>query len=217
MKRIVIITIMLTLCASMVAAQGITGKGIKVGLNLANVYGDDADMEGADKKMRIGFAVGGFLTYSINEMFAVQPELLYSMQGVKYEPSEGDIDGELIMKYDYIQIPILAKVNFPMEGKVKPNIFLGPALGINLSAKYEYTDDLGDAMEAMGMDKEGDIENVKSTAFGLVFGAGIDYGIGNGKLTFDARYNLGLTTVDDSDDDLDIKDSTISIMLGYSF
>lgn len=60
---------------------------------------------------------------------------------------------------------------------------------------------------------EDDIEDVKTMDFGLVFGAGINIG----PATIDARYNLGLTTTDDSEDEFDVKNSVISIMLGYSF
>jgi serine/threonine-protein kinase len=58
--------------------------------------------------------------------------------------------------------------------------------------------------------KDGD---VKIMDFGLIFGAGVEFG----KITVDARYNLGLTTIDDSEEEADVKNSVISIMVGYSF
>lgn len=94
-------------CASLANAQGITGYGIKGGLNIANLTGDD--IEYTDPRM--GLAIGGFLTYSISEMFAIQPEIYYSMQGAKKEVD--DIDCE--WKYDYIQIPALVKFYIPIE------------------------------------------------------------------------------------------------------
>lgn len=210
-SKIICALVLVLLFSTSLLAQGITGKGVKLGMNLSTFTGDDADLEGVDKKMRIGFAIGGFITYEINEMFALQPELYYSTQGAKYEADE--VDGALIFRYNYIQVPILAKFNLSMESNIKPHIFLGPSLGLNLSAKYEYTDELGDAAEAMGIDKKGDVEDVKSTDFGLVFGGGITVG----PAVIDIRYNLGLTTVDDSVNEDDFKNSTISIMVGYSF
>ncbi|MBL7108046.1 MAG: PorT family protein [Candidatus Cloacimonetes bacterium] len=201
--KIMLIVLMLLTVSSVVFAQGITAKGVKVGLNLSTFTGDDADWEGVDKKMRIGFAIGGFITYEINEMFALQPELYYSMQGAKYKSSEGE-DGTLIFKYNYIQVPILAKVNIPVEGSVAPNIFLGPAIGIKVSSKIWW--------EEEGEEEEEDAEDVKSTDFGLVFGAGVEFG----KITVDARYNLGLSTIAD-EGDADDKNSVISLMVGYSF
>ena len=232
MKRIVIITIMLTLCASMVAAQGITGKGVKAGLNIANITGKDVE----DTDPKIGVIVGGFLEYSVNDMFAVQPELLFSMKGFKseseYEEEYTDEFGYTSVyheKYEgsrtlsYIELPVLAKVKIPMEGNVKPSIFIGPFLGINVSATYkndwEFTykvydenDELVESTSDSGSD-DGDLEDVASTEFGLIFGAGTNIG----PVVIDARYNLGLTDIWDENEDDAVKNSVISILLGYSF
>ena len=148
----------------------------------------------------MGVAIGGFLTYNINKKFAIQPEIYYSMQGAKLEDSYG----KTTYKYDYIQVPVLAKVNISMDGSLRPSIFLGPALGVNIRAKHKYEN---------VVEFEDDIENVRTTDFGLVFGAGVNIG----SATIDARYNLGLTTTDNSEDESDVKNSVISIMLGYSF
>ena len=209
--KVILIAILLLIFSTVVFAQGITGKGIKVGLNLANWTGDDADFTGDldDKKIRTGFVFGGFITYEINETFSLQPEVYYSMMGVKYESSIEGEDFTVTFKTDYIQIPILAKFNLSTKNNVKPNIFIGPALSINLNAKYE--------MEVVGQTIEGDMKDfgmdIKSTDFGLVFGAGVNFG----KISVDARYNLGLSTIPDTEEDVDIKNSVISIMLGYSF
>jgi hypothetical protein len=79
-------------------------------------------------------------------MFAIQPEVYYSMQGAKYEEEEDDVQVKVIFKYDYIQVPVLAKVNIPIESSIKPNVFLGPALGINVRArckKFSYSNNGG--------------------------------------------------------------------------
>ena len=53
--------------------------GAKAGLNLSNFTGD---VENTSTK--VGFQVGGFAEIKISEKFAVQPELLYSLQGTKF-------------------------------------------------------------------------------------------------------------------------------------
>lgn len=200
MKRISIIMIAVVFCASLANAQGITGYGIKGGLNIANLTGDD--VEDTDPKM--GLAIGGFLTYSINETFAIQPEIYYSMQGAKQEVPDEDMDIDIDYDYDYIQIPALVKFYIPIEASISPNLFLGPALGINVNDKFK--------IDFEGMEVETDA-NVKTLDFGLIFGAGVDVG----PVTIDARYNLGLTATDDSEEEFDVKNSVISIMVGYSF
>ena len=210
------ITLALVLLTTVVSAKGLTGKGIKLGLNLANFGGSDADfMDG--KKMRMGLAFGGFITYSFSDMWAFQPELLYTMKGAKYE-SSGTIAGiawsdKSTIKVDYLEIPVLLKLMIPSQSAFKPSIFAGPALGIKMSAKIH------DVLTVGGDETktDEDITDAKSTDFGLVFGAGFGYEVGKGAITFDARYDLGLSTIDNSSSAGDIKNNVISFFVGYSF
>jgi len=216
MKRLSVtmfaIVVMFTLFSASVAAQGLTGKGLKAGLNIANLRGDD--MEDWDSKM--GFSAGGFITYSINDMFAIQPEVLFTMKGAKYEE---EILGETLKattSLNYLEIPVLAKLSMPTQGSVKPNLFVGPSLAILLSAKGK--------VEYAGESEEVDIkDDTKSIDLGLVFGGGVDFDLGpdKGKLTADVRYTLGLTSIDESPEEVggpyDVKNGVISLMVGYSF
>jgi len=179
--------------------KGISGKGIKVGLNMANVTGDDADIAGMDKKSLLGFAVGGFLTYNLMEIVAIQPEVLYTMKGAKYE----DAGGTENFKLAYIEIPVLAKLMLATQSNIKPNFFAGPALGILLSAKAGDTDVK---------------DQTKSTDFGFILGAGLNFNMASGgAITLDARYNMGLTNINDSSDDAKSKNSVLSFLVGYGF
>jgi len=93
-----------------------------------------------------------------------------------------------------------------MVGPVTPCLFAGPYLAFNLSAE-SYIDD-----------QEFDIKDqVKSTDYGLVIGGGLDYNLLVGQLIFDARYVLGLTSIDDTTDADDVKNTGIMIMAGYGF
>lgn len=216
MKRLIItifaIVVVFTLSSASVSAQGLTG-GFKGGMNIANLHGKDVKVIeediGVDLVSKMGFCAGGFITYNINDMFAIQPELLFTMKGVK---AEEEVLGETVkitIKVNYLEIPVLAKLSIPTPGTVKPSLFVGPSLAIKLSSKLK--------IEYAGESEEEDLEDLKSTDFGLVFGGGVDFALGQGKLTVDARYTLGLATTDDSEEELDIKNGVISIMVGYSF
>ena len=75
----------------------------------------------------------------------------------------------------------------------------------NLSAKYKIeSDDFNDT---------DDVEDIKKTDFGIVFGFGTEFG----NICIDGRYEMGLTSIDDSDDNLDVKNRVFSFMLGYMF
>lgn len=200
MKKLVLLTFVLVALALSAFAQGdagkgITAKGFKVGVTMANLTGDIEDT-----KMKIGFAAGGFFTYSFSPTFAIQPEVLYCMKGAKADTDEGEK-----LKLDYLAIPVMFKYSFPTEGKIAPNIFAGPEVGILLSAKEEDEDIK---------------EYFKSVDFGIGFGAGIDIAMESGKLTLDARYTLGLSNIADTDEDesdFSVKNATIMVMLGYGF
>jgi len=190
--------------------SGLTGKGLKVGLNMANLTGDDAKIGNLDKKSQMGICVGGFITYSINEMFAIQPEVLYSATGAR---AKEEVQGNILkawMKFSYLQIPVLAKVTIPSQGNLKPSIFAGPYFALKLSAKGGYK-------WGAESDTE-DIDEAKGTDFGLVFGGGVDIGglgfLGKGKMTVDIRYNLGLTSIIE---DEDVKNAVFTILVGFSF
>lgn len=215
MKKLVVILGVLLLATAVLAqdeGKGLSAKGFKVGLNLANVSGSDVDalLEAvtdetglnADKKMLMGFAFGGFLTFNLSPTIALQPEVLYSMKGFKVTVEGVDVD----MTLNYLEIPVLLKARFG-NSTTRPSLFAGPALGILLSSKAE----------ASGFSVDTD-DLWKTTDFGIVFGGGVDFPAGQGTMMFDARYTLGLTQTPDSGPvDIDIKNTNISFMLGYGF
>lgn len=208
MKRIIVtvlgVALVLTATTGVfaqTALTGFTGKGFKVGLNLANITGGDAPDE---TSMRMGFAGGGWITYAFSDLFAVQPELFYTMKGYKYDYTDPiTLQTETYtFKADYIEIPVLAKISLSGASNFKPNFYAGPSFAFLLSAKNGDTDVK---------------DNMKSTDFGLIGGVGADYLLGTGKITFDVRYNVGLTSTDDSGNDFDVKNSAITFLVGYGF
>ncbi|ESU22928.1 hypothetical protein FEDK69T_17070 [Flavobacterium enshiense DK69] len=94
----------------------------------------------------------------------------------------------------YLRVPVMAKY-YVMEGL---NIQAGPEVAFKVATAEDIVDDF-----------------TKSVDFGLGFGAG--YEMTNG-LMFDARYNLGLSDINDVDGDPDsIKNTGFQIGLGYRF
>lgn len=198
-----LLVVLLTIAVSLASAQRITG-GLKAGVNLANFHGDDVE----DHKSKIGFCGGGFIAFGLGKVVVIQPELLYSQKGAKWEEEFIGETWKLTYKFNYLEVPVFVKMIMPVQGKVKPNLFLGPYFGILI------TDPRG-KVEIDGTTMEDDIEGVKDTDFGVVFGGGIDFELGKGKIVFDVRYSLGLTTLDE--EDADVKNNVFSFLLGYSF
>jgi len=185
-------------------AQGITG-GLKAGMNIANFHGD---VVGGLFESKMGFCAGGFITFKVANIVAIQPEVLYTQKGSKWEAEF--IWGTWNINLNYLEIPVLLKVIMPIQGMIKPHLFVGPYFAFNLTAKGKIEDN--------GQSDEDDIDEfVKDTDFGAVFGGGIDFGLPAGKIVFDARYSLGLTAIYEEVFGFDVKNNVFSFMLGYAF
>ena len=182
-------------------AQGITG-GLKAGMNIANVHGDD--VIGPYYESKMGFCAGGFITFKVANIIAIQPEILYTQKGTKWEEEFVGETWKITYNFNYLEIPVLLKVIMPIQGMIKPHLFVGPYFAYNLTAKVK--------TRYNGLDFD---EVIKDSDFGAVFGGGIDFGLPAGKIVFDARYSLGLTTIDEEGPD--VKNNVFSFMLGYAF
>lgn len=209
--------------ASTSFAQAIIGKGIKGGLNIAEFKGDvieDIGDIGWDIGSKVGIVIGAFLTYSINEKLAIQPEVLYSMKGAKVEyqytichHSNGYYKETFPAKgtwfLNYLDIPILARYSIASVSKYKLHIFAGPSLGFYLNGKAKT-----EIEEKSDENEEHDIESddVNSPDWGFAFGAGVTLN----QLSIDGRYSMGTTNIT-KEDDLDWQNKVISLMVGYQF
>lgn len=169
--------------------------GVEGGLSLANLKGGDV----YNNSIKYGATGGVFGRYTLSDIFAIQPEVLFAMKGAKYEADGIKSQQEI----NYIEIPVLLRATMQNEGKLKPSLFAGPAIGILLSNKITN----GEEIDIKDASNSGD--------FGLVFGAGAEYMLEKGCVLIDARYELGLTSTMKSAEDKEVKNSVISIMIGY--
>ena len=204
MKKLFTLLFLVCLFSTVSFAQ--MQAGLKAGVNISNLSGDDA----GSPDSKTGFAFGGFFMYQFSPMFAIQPEAYYTMKGATEKMDFSGTTVDLTYTLDYIEIPVLFKFLIPIQGSgVRPAIFAGPFLGINTTAKVK--------AEFDGQSQEEDLTDTKSTEFGLQFGGGIGFPVGKGELGVDLRYILGLSTIDDSADEADVKNNVININLYYGF
>jgi len=201
------VAIMLLL-PSLSLAKGIK-VGFKIGVNNADLFGEEAkQMEqdlGAELKSKWGLCAGGFIQFNISKVLAIQPEFLYTMKGARMEEEVLGETLKVAFNLSYLEVPVLVKFMIPTPGGVKPSLFVGPAIAFKLDAKMK--------MELAGQTDEEDLsDDMKDTEFGLIIGGGLDFG----KLTFDVRYNLGLTTLSEYEGE-EIKNGVISLKVGFSF
>lgn len=171
MKRFLCTVIATTIVLVVAQAQHAT-FGLKAGVNAASIKVDN----GEDFEAKAGFHAGGLAHIHINRHFAIQPEVMYSMQGGE------DGDDNYKVKLNYINVPVLAQYMFSDGFRVQA----GPQIGFLTSAKVKVDD------------VEVDIDDdYKSVDISFVLGGG--YLFKNG-LGIDARYNIGITNIRDAND-----------------
>jgi hypothetical protein len=118
MKKIILIGLSV-LSFTFIQAQKKFNFGIKGGINFSNMNNIN---DNSYKTIKTGINFGLLAEISLSDKFSIQPEILYSTQGVKTDvyliapayPGPGPIFGSSTEKgkyiFNYIQIPILAKV-----------------------------------------------------------------------------------------------------------
>nr|GFD13455.1 hypothetical protein [Tanacetum cinerariifolium] len=75
--------------------------GVKAGASLTNFSGKDSD----GYKNKFGFNGGVAANFGLNDMFSIQPEVLYSMKGAKANGTD------VRLNLNYIDVPVLAKIS----------------------------------------------------------------------------------------------------------
>ena len=143
MKKLFLFTALALFCLTYSSAQ--VNFGAKAGVNFSDITGPDVDSFTG----RTAFHVGVVAEIMVSDMFAVQPELLYSAQGSDYEE---DFEGETFSgeaQIDYLNIPMMAKYYVGEGGfSVEP----GPQVGILMSAKFKeegFEEDIKDDLKSI--------------------------------------------------------------------
>lgn len=142
--------------------------GVKGGLNSYNINTDNS----SDFDSKTGLYIGLLGHIHLNDQYAFQPELNYSMQGAK--------SGNTDIKLDYINVPLLVQYMFDNGFRIQA----GPQLGLLVNAKAEN----GSSTDIK--------DDFKSIDLGLSVGASYVHpptGFG-----IDARYNHGFSDISEN-------------------
>lgn len=196
MKKLFLATVIATLTLTTSFAQGEVRFGFKAGLNLASIGGDAyyAGFGGFDS--RTSFHIGALVEIPFTDKISLQPEVLYSAQGSKYNFGFGGTDVML----DYINVPIMGKYHIiaGLSGE------LGPVIGVLVKAQAK---DAGETEDIKEFYKKADIG----------VGIGASYRLPMG-LFGSLRYNKGVSNInDDSDITAKNQNNVFQVSAGYTF
>ena len=214
MKKTLIVFLLAAICTLTASAEFSMAFGLKGGISLNHMWGDDWDSEvnsvNGDNKMRLGFSVGGFAALNIMKNLAIQPEVYLSLIGGGYDYINTDTY-EIRKRLWVVEIPILAKLTLP-AGKFKGSLFAGGDIMIKV---FDYQS----VTEGPGGEEEEPVDDIyfKRPYFGLV--TGIELGIPmSGKITFlvDVRYTVMFSDIFDDtfESNPEYKSNSLKFMVG---
>ena len=215
MRKIALLIIMTVCGLSQVHAQDF---GVKAGYNYSTFSGETSSLSTIEGLS--GFYIGGLVDLPISDVLSIQPELIFSRQGVALRQ---EIKGfglnvsinNADIRLDYLNIPVMAKVNLGplfLQGGVQFGFLVGkPEVG-----RYITNVRMGTLL---------DKDSYNSFDFGVGAGLGFNF---NRRFFAEARYTHSLTNVFDPNDDYfkasgigsnnnNFKNAVLSIGLGMKF
>lgn len=185
--------------------------GIRAGMNMANMTGDDAE----ELDSRIGFNVGVSVDIPLLQSLYLQTGLYVTQKGAKSEYYDYDEDCDVELKFNplYLEIPILASYRYNFNDNTQLQVNFGPYIAYGLSGKAELSASSGNTSISTDADFFGDDDDQfggKRFDMGLQVGTGVTFN----KFFVGCAYEFGLTEIAK---DMKAKNSNFMINLGYNF
>ncbi|WP_029903198.1 porin family protein [Prevotella sp. 10(H)] len=206
MKKLILLSAVLCL-VSTISAQ--IRFGVKAGTNLSQLYvsGERQGINAEQYKGRVSYHFGGMMEYSLSEMFAIQPEFMYTNAGanLKSDNSFGMTDGHITI--NTLQLPVNLKASFPL-GNNKLFVYAGPYVGYNLYGKAKG--------KINGKTEDTEIFTKGSNMKRWDYGVGIGVGMEVKQFVVSLNNQIGLADINGAKD-AKMKSGNISLSVGYFF
>lgn len=240
MNRSLLAVSVFLICLSALSAQAEKTYGFKAGMNLAQHYGtkfDDTDMS-VKTGLRPGFIGGAFMDLNVLPSFAIGFELMYSMKGSsetitirRMDTDEDGIPEDLIrpavmkIKYhlDYVEIPILMKINLLDNSKISLDTVAGTAMSIKVRSSHSldgivYFPDGNGGYSEIPIIEGSKLPYVNMFDYSFVYGGTLRFKRAN-PLFLEYRFTLGWDYIKlptyQFFEPVELRNQTYSLLLGY--
>lgn len=108
--------------------------GLRLGFNVSNVWGPDRLVEGGD--LHFGAMGGGIAQINVNRLFVVETGVTASIKGTRYvDTTEYEVGEKWAIDLFYAEIPVIAKLRFPTDGKIVPFLGVGPSFDLRIYSR----------------------------------------------------------------------------------
>lgn len=199
MKKIIRISTALLLFALLLLptkAWAQTMVGVQGGLSIASLVGDDVDDDEFDS--RTGLLGGAFVAIPVAERIGFSTGLYYAQKGATDAQSGADFE----IRANYLEIPVILQVALAGNRTTGFSAFAGPSISFEMSCEIEGSEG---GVSVTADCEDFDVET-KSTLFGAIVGVGVRHALSGGMaLVANGGLDFGLTSVDDSADEEDVK------------
>jgi len=186
----------------------------KAGLNYGITKSSNTDYNNKfDPILATHFGVA--TEFFISDVFAIQPEILFSTSGSQRKGTETILlvatDYDVKSTVRYLTVPVMAKYYFTNE----LSLDAGLSIGFLMAAKIDGNIKIGDRV-VTDYDNKDIKDKYQDTDIGLGFGA--SYKMESG-LFVSTRYNLGLTDIqaEESNNDTTLKNNVFQFSVGFFF
>lgn len=196
------LTLVVAMLAVVTVASAQMNLGIKGGLNMSNLYGDELN----DKNMKLGFHVGLAADYDFAANMAIQSGLFFSTKGYKVKRDALEYTENLM----YLQVPVHLAYKVDVTPGTRIVFHGGPYLAYGVGGKRDF--------------KVGSLEGSSDKIFGdgtlqyKPFDAGLGIGVGAelGQFLLDLGWDFGLVNISNASNG-NVKNQNAYLSVGYKF
>lgn len=181
------------------AGQGVN-FGIELGVNMSKLTGDIDNV-----KSRVGFNAGVAVNIPLVKSLYVKTGLQYTEKGVK---GKGESSGSRITA-GYIELPVLASYRYDFDGQTQLQVNIGPYFAYGVTGEVK-----SQGLFNGTLDTFGDNGVLKRFDAGLHLSAGVTV---SRNVYAGLGYEFGLNNINDTEDDVSLKNGNFFVSLGYIF
>ncbi len=209
MQKMMVVFAVAILLAAPMGTSAQTAAGFRAGLR-------NAGLETSQGTGTLTEPVyGAYMGFGLSDRLALQFEAVYGVRGATglglgTDSLDPDAPG-VELQMQYVEVPILLRAGFP-GSRLLGSFFAGPY--VSFLAGCEVT--VGGTTTSCDDDAATQRFDPRTTDFGLVAGAGLDVAIGRSTLFIDARYILGVNSIQAGGNAFDARHNGVAITGGFA-
>lgn len=158
---------------------------------------------------------GGYLGFGVSDRLALQLEVVYGTRGASGlglgDGVLSDTAGDVTVAMQYVEVPMLLRVGIPGD-RFLISFFSGPYAGFNTSCDVRSGGGATTCADTAAAQRF----EPRATDFGLVAGGGLDVAFGESTFFIDARYSLGLLSIQGGSEPFDARHYGAGVTAGFA-